>query len=265
MFAIIPPRSKQATDFPTKGENLFHPTLLVVGFLFPRLDINFRSLLTTLNPSIEAHLVKADAFKDSIEKEWIRSSAIVKQLLATALSRIHISFDLWTSPNGMTILGVAAHFVNIHCQNQSVQIGMKRMEYSHTGEDIAEQLIPLLQEYGVVSTLGVFISDNVDVNDIAIQATLRTIRPDIDNIKGRRSRCLGHIINLAAQALIFGTDIDAFEATQAQDRHRALVDSLRSHSGNHRISASAALSWVHSSHVYSTILAPRTPPSCSIA
>lgn len=83
-------------------------------------DTNFRSLLITLNPSIEAHLLKADAFKDSIEKEWICSSAIVKQLLATALPRIHISFDLWTSPNGMAILGIATPFVNAHCQNQSV-------------------------------------------------------------------------------------------------------------------------------------------------
>jgi hypothetical protein len=175
-------------------------------------DSNFCNLLTTFNPSIQPHLIKANAFRDSIKKEYIRSSALVKQLLVTALSRIHISFDLWTSPNGIAILGVATHFVNIYCQNQSVLIGMKRMEYSYTGEDIAEQLAPLLEEYGIVLTLGVFISDNVDVNNIAIKSTLRRIRPDINDITGRRSRCLGHIINLAAQAFIFGKNIKAFEA-----------------------------------------------------
>jgi hypothetical protein len=42
----------------------------------------------------------------------------------------------------------------------------------HTVEDIVEQLVPLLQGYGMVRTLGVFISDNADVNDVAIQSTL---------------------------------------------------------------------------------------------
>jgi hypothetical protein len=175
-------------------------------------DEDFRALLITLNPMIERHLFKRSQLREEIEKEFVRSKLLVKQLLANTLSRIHISFDLWSSSNGFAILGVMAHFVNSACQIQHVLVGLERMEYSHTGEDIAEKLIPLLQTWEVADRLGVFISDNADVNDVAIRVTLRELRPDIQDYRSRRSRCLGHIINLVAQAFIFGDDLEAFEA-----------------------------------------------------
>jgi hypothetical protein len=41
---------------------------------------------------------------------------------------------------------------------------------------------------------------------------VRQLRPDeASNPGARRSRCLGHIINLAAKAFILGNDVEAFE------------------------------------------------------
>lgn len=137
----------------------------------------------------------------------------VKELLANALSRIHISFDLWTSPNGLGICGICAHFVGPpEGRNRSVLIGLKRMQYSHSGEDIAERIVPVLEEFGVVGKrVGVFVADNADVNDVAVREILQRLRPDIEDFRARRGRCLGHILNLAAQAFIFGKDVAAFE------------------------------------------------------
>jgi hypothetical protein len=90
-------------------------------------------------------------------------------------------------------------------------IGFKRMKGSHGGENIAEVMIPVLEEYEVSSNLEVFVTDNVESNDVAIRAILISLRPDL-YIDDRRARCLGHIINLAAQAFMFGKDVAAFEA-----------------------------------------------------
>jgi hypothetical protein len=84
------------------------------------------------------------------------------------------------------------------------------MKGTHHEEDIAEVIIPVLREYKLLLNLGVFIADNVDSNDSVIQATLSVLRPDL-NAASRRSRCLGHIINLAAKAFLFGKETAAFE------------------------------------------------------
>ena len=45
---------------------------------------------------------------------------------------------------------------------------MKRLTGPHGGEDIAKIIIPTLQEYKVVDRLGVFITDNTELNNTAI-------------------------------------------------------------------------------------------------
>jgi hypothetical protein len=175
-------------------------------------DEDFKGLLTALNQSIGPYLVTGDSVRNWLKDAFLKVGLRVKELLANALSRIHVSFDLWTSPNGLGICGICAHFVGPECRNRSVLIGLKRMKYSHSGESTAEQIVPVLQEFGVVGErVGVFVADNAEVNDVAIKEILQQLRPDIKDPRTRRGRCLGHILNLAAQAFIFGKDVAAFE------------------------------------------------------
>ncbi|HYT41619.1 MAG TPA: hypothetical protein VEP90_04695 [Methylomirabilota bacterium] len=48
---------------------------------------------------------------------WVTSSFLehrqhVKMLLANAISSIHISFDLWTSPNNMSLIEIVGYWLN---------------------------------------------------------------------------------------------------------------------------------------------------------
>lgn len=149
------------------------------------------------------------------QSEYVAAQSQVKQILVEARSRIHISFDLWTSPNGYALCAICAHFVGSNVRNNTVLLGLKRMKGPHSGENIAEVMIPVLKEYEVAPRLGVFIADNADSNDTAIRSILAQIRPDLDHVS-RRARCLGHIINLAAKAFLFGSDTEAFESIVKQ-------------------------------------------------
>ena len=197
-------------------------------------DEDFRQLLLALSCNVEKYLVHKSTIRNWAEIEFDRSHLIIKQLLATAKSKIHISFDLWTSPNAYAICAICSHFVGSNDRNSSVMLGMKRMRGPHTGENIAEVMIPVLEHYEIISKLGVFVADNVDVNDSAIRATLLALRPDLD-IRTQRSRCLGHIINLAVKAFLFGRDVTAFE--QAVE-----VDEESEHPNSERMKA-AQLEW----------------------
>jgi hypothetical protein len=88
---------------------------------------------------------------------------------------------------------------------------MRRVKGSHSGKNIAKTIIPILIKMGIVSNLGYFTTDNATSNNIAIEIILQRIRPNIKQPEARRIRCLGHIINLAAKAFLFGEDKDSFE------------------------------------------------------
>ena len=51
----------------------------------------------------------------------------VKDEMSLATSLIHISFDLWTSPNSLGIVAVVAYFLNKNFKNRSLLIGIRRV------------------------------------------------------------------------------------------------------------------------------------------
>ena len=175
-------------------------------------DKDFRAMLRSLNDRVKGYIPGADTLRNWIDQEVAESFYQVVDVLQEAKSRIHISFDLWSSPNGYAICGVVAHFIDVAWVNRQVLLALKKMSARHTGEEIAAVIVPVLREYGIANKIGVFVCDNIDSNDRAIHRILDDL--DInDYIENRRSRCLGHIINLVAKAFIFGRNTEAFEAT----------------------------------------------------
>jgi hypothetical protein len=172
----------------------------------------FRELVVYICPALEPFFVKTGkTIRRWILEEFKKQRVRVKDELGLAKSMIHVSFDLWTSPNSLGFVAAVAHFLDKDLKNRSLLIGMRRVRGSHSGENIAEAIIPIILEMGIVGNLGYFITDNATNNDVAIEVILRRLRPDVTHPGHRRVRCLGHIINLAAKAFLFGGGKDSFE------------------------------------------------------
>ena len=138
------------------------------------------------------------------------------QYLGMALSKIHISFDIWSSPNGYALCGVVAHFVDASYTVQYCLLGMPRMQEEHSGEKIAAKVAAVILRYGIEANVGVFVSDNVDTNSVAVRLLVKQLKLEPSWLN-RRGRCFGHVINLAAKAFLFGSDTAAFEAIAVLD------------------------------------------------
>ena len=69
-------------------------------------------------------------------------------------------------------------------------------------------LIDVIMDFEIADKLGVFISDT---NRNAIKHTLEIVDPAEKDHLSRWSRCIDHILNLAARNFIFGDDVEAFE------------------------------------------------------
>jgi hypothetical protein len=74
--------------------------------------------------------------------------------------------------------------------------------------NIAATMIKLLDRFDLRSRIGNFITDNANENG----ATLAELTTKYAvNTKQRHVLCMGHVINLVAQQILFGNDVDAFE------------------------------------------------------
>jgi hypothetical protein len=106
----------------------------------------------------------------STVKVWIEQSFklqqdIVRKTLQSALTRIHISLDIWTTPNSYLTLGVCAHFVNIDGVRQTLVLGIRSVS-GHAGDvQFQEALLPLFKDFGIERQIGVIVGDNSTTND----------------------------------------------------------------------------------------------------
>lgn len=98
-------------------------TWIVMCQLSLSLAVNelFIEFLQVLYPSVEALLPSAS---NTIRK-WVLEAfedrqKYIQEDLRKAISKIHFSFDLWTSPNHLALMGVVAHYIDEFGQNQSV-------------------------------------------------------------------------------------------------------------------------------------------------
>ena len=135
---------------------------------------------------------------------------IVKAALSTALSKIHISFDGWTTKGGKRgFLGVVAHYVNSNGEVIDLPIALPQLTGAHSGEKIAEVVSKLLQQFGIDQhKIGYFVLDNASNNNTAVLALARRMG---FNATYRRLRCGPHTLNLVGQTLLWGNDADAFD------------------------------------------------------
>ena len=170
----------------------------------------FRDLIQLLNPALFEYLYKSgNSIRNLIMKDFEARKGKVKDELARSLSKIHVSFDLWTAPNTIAILGVVVHYLASDLKARSLLIGLKEVEGSHSGENIAATVLPVLQDFELTDRIGYFISDNAAPNDLAVEALCRELK--LADATALRLRCLGHIINLSAKAFLYGNDEESFD------------------------------------------------------
>jgi hypothetical protein len=138
---------------------------------------------------------------------------VVKQL-EEAASKIHINFDGWTTKGGKRgFFGVVAHYATTHGVVKDVAIDLPQLTGAHTGDRIADCIEKTLREFGIAATkLGYFMPDNAYNSDAAIKKLGSKYGFVASH---RRLRCSAHTINLVGQAVMFGSNKDAFDNEEA--------------------------------------------------
>lgn len=184
-------------------------------------NVMFRELVAFLSPSIAALMPRASTtLRHWIVDEYETQKKKVVAELKQSHTKVHLSFDVWTAGNWFSIICVWGYWIDTSGNRQRKTLAFRRLYGSHSGENQAEALLDVINEYEITpKQLGVFVSDNHTANDAAVATVLKELYPHVtaSEIKSRRFRCMGHILNLAATSLLGASDAEKANAMMSMD------------------------------------------------
>ncbi|KAM6505364.1 hypothetical protein FSOLCH5_15493 [Fusarium solani] len=184
---------------------------------------HFRDLCQYANPLTASNhcLPHHTTIRAWIIEEYASNKGIITELLHTAQTKIHVAFDLWTSRSMKCFAGLVVHFIDANNTFRTFLLDLPEQSTGHTGIGIAERVKAVLAEFAITEDqIGYFVADNATENDTCLE----DLSADFNFDKAwRRLRCMGHVINLVARALLFGKDPDGF----AEDTEEIADDLLR--------------------------------------
>jgi hypothetical protein len=183
----------------------------------------FHTLCQALNSQSEGVITTAHStITKKLKGSWTNHKDVVRRDLQSAISNIHISLHIWTSPNRHLLLAVCAHYTTHLLKRQKALLALRTIA-GHSGQNQFNILLPVLQDYGVVRKLGAIVADNASPNNTLCEIIEdhMLVKEDREwKAKHWRIRCSGHIINLAVQAFLFANVINIEELESYDDKEQ---------------------------------------------
>lgn len=175
----------------------------------------YQALLIAVNYTCEDLLIQSgNTITAHIDRSFQLHRETIKARLQSARSQIHISIDLWSSPNRKAFLGICAQWVDENYQLRQALLGLPNVRHSHSGEVQSKHLLSTIQYFDITSNLGYVTTDNGSSNDTCLRAlsdSLQALDIEFDPVL-RHIRCGGHIINLCLDAFLFAKSQEALKA-----------------------------------------------------
>ena len=88
--------------------------------------------------------------------------------LGKAKTKIHISYDLWSSLNSLAILGVIVYYITRDRELRHAVLVLKEINSTYTRENLLLVVLEVIINYRFKLNLGFFVIDNTSNNNTII-------------------------------------------------------------------------------------------------
>ncbi|PZC88553.1 hypothetical protein A1F95_10865, partial [Pyrenophora tritici-repentis] len=132
---------------------------------------SFREIVAYANPeAVDALWTSRTSVKSYVMRLYRELQPQVVEALSQATSKIHVSFDGWTTKGGKRgFFGVVAHYADESSVVIDLPIALPQLTGSHSGDRIGDTIARTLEEFNISHTkLGYFVLDNAYSNDRAV-------------------------------------------------------------------------------------------------
>lgn len=90
-------------------------------------------------------------------------------------------------------------------------LALYRLRERHTSAYKASILAEIVREYDFIDKLSVYVTDNASNNNTAVRSLFNNLTLEVQDLTGKRVHYLMYIINLAAKAFLYKTEVEAFK------------------------------------------------------
>ncbi|KAH7471214.1 hypothetical protein FOMA001_g13710 [Fusarium oxysporum f. sp. matthiolae] len=174
-----------------------------------------KDLALACNPAIEdSPITSRRTVMRYIAAGYEFYAAQLAESLQSAISMIHLSSDLWTSPHRHGMLAVCGQWVDKGYKLRKALLGLLECRKVHSGESQAGLIADVLGRFEI-RRVGYQTGDNASSNNACLEALPKKLlhrRGIIFDPVRRRVRCVGHIINLSLQAFLLARSKEALRA-----------------------------------------------------
>ena len=176
----------------------------------------YQALLLSINPAIDEFLVgsRGTVAADLKTAHTVHEQAVKRRLLS-ARSLIHISMDVWSSPQRKSFIAIHAQWVDEAYMPHKALLGLPNLRRSRAGAAMAPHLMSVIQKFDLAHRLGYFTGDNDTKNDTCLRQLAKELLREhsvVFDPAASQTRCASHIINLSLQAFLFTSSKKALEA-----------------------------------------------------
>jgi hypothetical protein len=140
--------------------------------------------------------------------------------LSQSISKIHISFDGWTTKGGKhRYLDIVAHYVDSHSYLKNLPITLPQLAGAHSGEAMADVVMSIFKEFKITAgKLSCFVLNTAYNNN----TTIATIASKIGlNTTERCLRCGPQTLNLIGQMLLWGEEKESYNNDESKRVNKA--------------------------------------------
>jgi hypothetical protein len=138
---------------------------------------------------------------------------VLKNSVLPGTHSIALTFDIWSGNAREDYISVVTHYVSANWELQKRVVGFRLIEVKHSGENIAERIANVVEEFGLIDKVFAITLDNASSNAKAME-TLTPIffgylgsypaptpsDPNKVNYLLVHQRCTCHIINLIVKS-----------------------------------------------------------------
>jgi hypothetical protein len=183
--------------------------------------------------------VSRKTIRADLAKEAVVVQDKLKEILQKNESKISLSLDCWTNESMTSaFMAVNCYWIDKHFNLNECLLGFRKLSGSHTGVYLAEELLSLLDKFGIVDKLMCITTDHASNNKTMMERlqTRLEFRGLDWNAGEMHISCLNHVINLAVQDFlksikvineegeaVDGVEENSFVATLAKVRSLAKV------------------------------------------
>ena len=170
----------------------------------------FKDMMLQANPELEQAgcLPCAKTVKEWIAADFDKFRHKAAEVLAYIPYNLHFTLDLWSADNGLGLNGIFVHWLDEDGKKRKLLLSLPEIDESHTGENIAKGVTKIIQEWRFEDRIGYFVIDNATNNNGCMDHLGEQFNFDGSE---RRLRCICHILNLVAMAIMYGRDLEAFK------------------------------------------------------